>query len=115
MARRQRAAGVIAGRILEEEAELSLAELCRAAGTHAEWIAALVEEGVLEPRGRGMGRWRFSATSLRRVQVVRRLQQDLDVNLSGAALALELMEEIRALRARLIALQRAADEREGTA
>lgn len=84
---------------------LTLGDLCRACGVHAEWIAALVEEGVLEPRGRGMAQWRFTGGSVRRVQMVMRLQRDLQINLSGAALALELVEEIRALRARLLALE----------
>lgn len=110
MARKQRQSPpVIAGSVLEEENDLSLSELCRACGMHAEWIVALVEEGVLEPRGRGMAHWRFAGASLRRVQMVRRLQDDLHVNLSGAALALDLLEEIRSLRARLMALERRGD------
>lgn len=90
---------------LIEERDLTLGDLCRACSVHAEWIAALVEEGVLEPRGRGMTQWRFTGGSVRRVQVVMRLQRDLQINLSGAALALELMDDIRALRARLLALE----------
>jgi chaperone modulatory protein CbpM len=96
---------VLAGEILEEEMSLTLAELCRACDVHAELIMALVEEGVLEPRGRSMSQWSFPGSSLRRVRVVMRLQRDLGVNLSGAALALELMEEIETLRARLEAVK----------
>lgn len=92
----------VSGELMEER-DLTLGDLCRTCGVHAEWIAALVEEGVLEPRGRGMNRWRFAGGSVRRVQVVMRLQRDLDINLSGAALALDLMDEIRALRVRLLA------------
>lgn len=92
------------GEILEEELYLTLAELCRVCDVSAESIVSLVEEGVLEPAGEDMRQWRFSGESVTRVRVVARLQQDLGVNLSGAALALELMEEIRLLRARLEAL-----------
>src|SRR3569832_1514392 len=63
----------LAGELMEEM-NLTLGELCRVCGVHAEWIAALVEEGVLEPRGRGMAHWRFTGGSVRRVQVVRRLR-----------------------------------------
>ena len=94
----------LAGELMEEM-NLTLGDLCRVCGVHAEWIAALVEEGVLEPRGRGMAHWRFTGGSVRRVQVVMRLQHDLQINLSGAALALDLMDEVRALRARLLALE----------
>jgi len=104
--------GLLTGYVLEEQPTFSLGELCRVCGVHAEWVAALVEEGVLEPRGRAMSRWRFPGASVQRVQAVLRLQRDLDINLAGAALALELMEEVRVLRARLLALEYMARRKE---
>jgi chaperone modulatory protein CbpM len=93
------------GVIVEEEMELSLDDLCRACAVNTEWIIMLVNEGVLDPLNASTDQWRFDGTSLRRVRTVRRLQQDLDVNLAGAALALELLEELEALRERLAALE----------
>lgn len=94
------------GTMLEEELSLTLAELSGACRVHAEMVVALVEEGVLDPQGEDTLHWRFSGSNLRRARMALRLQHDLGVNLSGAALALELMEEIDALRARLAALDR---------
>lgn len=94
------------GVILEEELSFTLAELSGACRVHAETLVALVEEGVLDPEGEDALHWRFTGTNLRRAQMALRLQRDLGVNLSGAALALELMEEIEALRARLATLDR---------
>ena len=93
-------------RILDEAEEITLAELTRSCRVHAEWVIELVEEGVLEPRGPQIGgmagpQWRFSATSIVRVEKARRLQRDLGVNLPGIALALQLLERIDALEARL--------------
>lgn len=88
--------------ILEEQAELSLLDVCRACAVRAELIVELVEEGVIVPLGREPHRWRFSGTHLRRATVALRLQRDLGVNLAGAALALELLDELDTLRARLI-------------
>lgn len=85
----------------EEPAELTLAEICRACAVQTEFIVELVEEGVLEPVGQEPQRWRFTYTHLRRVRVASHLQRDLRVNLAGAALGLELLDEIEALRARL--------------
>ena len=96
---------VLAGQILEEELNLTLAELCRATNVHTEWVIELVEEGVLEPEGNQMEEWIFPGSSLRRVQIAMHLQRDLGVNLSGAALALELMDELDSLRARLEAIE----------
>lgn len=94
----------VAGALLDEQCELTLGELCRACGLPAEQLLALVEEGVIEPRGRGQ--WRFSAVCVHRVRRARRLERDLGLNLAGAALAVELLEEIEQLRARLHRLER---------
>lgn len=96
---------LLTGMLIDEEQELSLRELCRACGLHAEELIAMVEEGLLEPRGESPARWRFPATALRRVQIAIRLQRDLHVNLAGAAVAVDLIEELRRLRARLRCLE----------
>jgi len=89
------------GIVPEEPTELTLAEVCRASAVQTEFIFELVEEGVLAPVGQEPQRWRFTCSHLRRVQVASHLQRDLGVNLAGAALALDLLEEIETLRARL--------------
>lgn len=90
--------------ILEELQDLSLDELCRACSTEVEQLVALVEEGLIRPRGAAPAQWRFTGVHLQRVRVAVRLQRDLGVNPAGAALALQLMDELDALRARLRAL-----------
>ncbi|MFA5631754.1 MAG: chaperone modulator CbpM [Porticoccaceae bacterium] len=87
--------------ILGDEGLLSLAELCRLCRVNADQIQLLVEEGVLEPSGAGPGQWRFESLCILRVRRVVRLERDLGVNLAGAALAAELLDEIDRLRARL--------------
>lgn len=91
----------LSGRIVEEELALSLGELCRVCRVPAERILELVDEGVAEPCGRDPRSWRFDGTGLRRVRLALRLERDLGVNVAGAALALELLEELARLRARL--------------
>jgi chaperone modulatory protein CbpM len=88
-----------------EEAELSLAQLCRACQLPEERIVELVHEGIIEPVGGEAGRWRFMGVSVLRVRRVQRLQRDLGVNTAGAALALDLLEEMERLRARLRRLE----------
>lgn len=90
-----------AGEVVED-VELTLAELCRACAVTEAEVVALVEEGAIEPVGRSPARWRFAGASLRRVRLALHLQQDLGVNVAGAALALDLIDELEALRARLI-------------
>ena len=91
--------------VLDEE-EITLADLTRTCRVHAEWVMELVDEGVIEPRTPQAARaaapqWRFSATTIVRVEKARRLQHDLGVNLPGVALALQLLDRIDALEARL--------------
>jgi len=94
----------VSGVILEEDDEVTFAELCEACAVHAEAVEAMVEEGIVAPvRGRKT-RWRFTRTSVVRVRTVLRMQRDLRVNLAGAALALDLLERIEQLNSRLKSL-----------
>lgn len=92
---------ILSGYIVENETRLTLRQLCDVCAVRAEYIIELVDEGFIEPSGIEKSHWCFKGTSIRRVQKARRLQRDLGINLAGIALALELMEEIEQLRARL--------------
>lgn len=96
---------MLRGELLDDEVELTLADLCRACAVPADEVFELVEQGLVEPRGREPTGWRFEAISVRRVRCAVRLQRDLGVNRAGAALALELLEEMEALRRRLRELE----------
>jgi len=92
---------ILEGLLIDEQSRMSLVEVCRACSRHAEWVIELVEEGVLEPVGRSPDQWRFPPTALQRALVAARLQHDLGINLAGVALALDLLDEINALRIQL--------------
>lgn len=91
---------ILHGSIIEESDSISLVEFCQICQTDIEWVTALVQEGVLEPTGSEPEHWSFSGISLRRALIISRLQQDLDINLAGAALIIELLEERDNLLAR---------------
>lgn len=92
---------LITGQILEKEIELTVDELSRACSVQVQRIMELVEEGLIEPMGPEPRQWRFAGPSLQRAGTALRLERDLGVNLAGAALALDLLDEIERLRARL--------------
>lgn len=94
----------LSGTVLEEEGDVTLYELCEACAVRAETVEAMIEEGIVTPRGAEHARWRFSRSTVVRVRTVLRMQRDLRVNLAGAALALELLEQIESLRARIRSL-----------
>ncbi len=89
------------GEIVEESIEFTLGELSRASGASEEELSLWVAEGAFEPRGGASQVWRFSGSALRRAATAQRLSRDLGVNAAGVALALDLLEEIEGLRARL--------------
>ncbi|MBG6076249.1 chaperone modulator CbpM [Polaromonas sp. CG_9.11] len=95
----------LTGLILEDQSELRLDDLCRACTAQAERIVELVDEGLLTPAGTAPGEWRFTGVHLHRARVALRLERDLGVNLAGAALALELLDELEVLRARVLRLE----------
>ena len=97
---------ILEGVLLDEKVELTIDELCRACSSSKDWVIELVEEGAIEPIGQEVRRaqatqWIFPASSLKRAQTAMRLQRDLDINLSGIALALDLLNEIEVLKSRL--------------
>ncbi|MFT5261130.1 MAG: chaperone modulatory protein CbpM [Gammaproteobacteria bacterium] len=96
----------VAGILIEDTTEFTLIELSRTCGVPTEWILSLIEEGVIEPIGEDQSHWYFHGHCLRRVRIVQRLQSDLGINLAGAALALELLEEVEMLRSRIEVLEK---------
>ncbi len=91
--------------LIDEEKTFTLAQLCRSCGVEAELIESMIEHGILEPSGKRGRHWCFPASSLRRTRITLHLQRDLEVNLAGAALALELLERIEKLETRLRAMK----------
>lgn len=84
--------------VVEEEVQLSLTELCQASSADRELVLQLVEHGVIEPQGDAPQAWLFTGRSLQRTRVALRLLRDLELNLPGAALAVDLLDEIARLR-----------------
>lgn len=96
--------------LLDEQLRLTLRDMCRICGVHAEYLMELVDEGIIAPQPparrrtsrapRATHSWHFDGIAVVRVQRAMRLQQDLGVNLPGVALALDLLEEMERLRRR---------------
>lgn len=98
----EKALSHLRGTVLEQQTELTLDEVGRACAVQAGFIMDLIEEGVVAPlAGSEPQSWRFTSLQVRQVTVAWRLQRDLGVNLAGAALALQLLDEVQTLRAQL--------------
>lgn len=97
--------GRIQGMVLDEYLTVTLAELTQLCGSTGRTLHLMVTEGLLHPQGQGPQEWRFSGLEVRRARRALRLQRDLDLNLAGTALALDLLDEVESLRERIRVLE----------
>jgi len=91
---------VLSGSLFDESARLSIGDLSRMCAVDERHIVEFVEEGVLHVVGVST-EWRLTGNELRRARLALRLERDLELNLAGVALAVELIEEISQLRREL--------------
>jgi chaperone modulatory protein CbpM len=84
--------------VFDESTVCTLSEACKLCKVNNQFVQEMVKEGLLSPGGSSFRDWRFGAQELKRIQITIRLQRDLRVNLPGAALALDLLEELEHLR-----------------
>lgn len=87
--------------LLDESVTYDLHELCKVCKVKDALVLEMINEGMLTPFGDSAKTWKFSATSIKKIQVTAQLQADLGVNIPGAALAIELMEELDELRSKV--------------
>lgn len=87
------------------DAALDLQALARGCRVSPDWVVTRVESGVLLPdSGHGATEWRFASTTLVRARRLAGLEQTFEADPQLAALTVDLMEEVAALRGRLHAL-----------
>lgn len=82
------------GIVLDEHVTFTLHEFCDACGVRTQLVAEMVEEGVIEPARHSDTEWQFHGHTLVRARRALRLVRDLGINWPGAALALDLLDEI---------------------
>ena len=92
---------MVASVVIDERVAFTLPELCRATGAERDELLALVSEGLLVPTGNGPDAWLFSGPALPQARRALRLARELDIGLEGAAIVIDLLDEIELLRARL--------------
>ncbi|ETI58162.1 chaperone modulator CbpM [Marinomonas profundimaris] len=78
-----------------EHVLFTLEEVCERCGAHTDIIIEMVEYGIVEPVEQPSPEdWYFNSQALVRLQRAQRLMNELELNLSGVALSLELLDEI---------------------
>jgi chaperone modulatory protein CbpM len=90
---------IITGQVFDEDVEISVVEFCQICQINSTEVIEMVQEGVVEPvKGVTYQEWHFNSSAINRLRTAKRLQQDLQINLPGIALALDLLQELEQLR-----------------
>lgn len=60
-----------------------------------------IQYDIIHPQGAEREQWAFDLNHIKRVQRALRLQRDLEVNLAGVAVVLDLLDEIDHMRSQI--------------
>ena len=85
----------------DDDACLSLEDLCSVCALEREWLVLRVREGLIPVSGTVVTEWRFSIAHLARARRMRDIERSFDAAPELAALVADMLEEMDALRARL--------------
>lgn len=86
--------------IIDENNLLTLDEICRAINAEHDLILQLIDYHIIYPKGSSEKDWVFDHISLKRARLARNFYYDLEVNIQGIALLLDLLERIEMLENR---------------
>ena len=101
---------VLDARLLGDGDWIAITEVCQLCRIEMTAIVELVELGVVVSRGPTPAEWSVPAAAVPRLRVAGRLMRDLGVNVTGAALAVELLEARGDLERQIRRLERLVHE-----
>lgn len=81
---------------------ITFCQFCQTCELEEHDVHDMIDQGLLDPKGKSLKNWRFTTEDIIRAKRVKRLQKDLEINLPGAVLVLELVDEIEHLRGKLL-------------
>jgi chaperone modulatory protein CbpM len=88
------------------ETLFSLNELCEVCTLSSEKLNEFIDYGIIHPKYSLQHEQVFNMQDLQRVKTALRLQHDLEINMAGIALVLDLLDQVDELRARADFFQR---------
>lgn len=101
---------IIKGIIIEESSPLTLDELSQAVRLRSKVVIEMVEHHLIEPQGDSPTSWKFDSVCLKRAKIAASFYRDLEINMPGIGIALDLLEKIEYLEQRLQTLERFEEE-----
>lgn len=81
-----------------ESPYFSFQELCTITALPSQTIIEIVDHGIIEPEGTDPETWLFNTRMVSVTRKACRLHNDLEIDWSGIALAISLLEELEEVR-----------------
>jgi chaperone modulatory protein CbpM len=88
--------------VFRTDTAMPIQEVCRAYGVERSLVVSMVEYGIVRLRQGEL----VDGNDLIRVSKAARLYRDLNVNVQGIAVILDLLDELESMRARVATLER---------
>lgn len=85
---------VIHAKWLSEQVSISSVEICQKCRISEELLLEMLEHGLLDSEAFDLKSVTFDYQTLEKIELVKRLMQDLGINLAGVALVLDLLEAL---------------------
>ena len=95
----------VTGVLMDDSTTISLVEVCEICGISEDVLEEMTEYGLFDHEAPYSKITHIDQRTLSRIQSARRLQEDLDINLPGVVLVLELLESLEHARDELIILR----------
>jgi chaperone modulatory protein CbpM len=84
-----------------EQRPLTLEELHQIVNIPTDFIHHLVEFEIIHPTGASPEQWVFELSELKRIKTALHLHTDLEVNVAGIAVVMDLIEQLEDMRAEM--------------
>lgn len=91
--------------VIDNDHLLSFEEICHAINSDHHLIIQLIEYHIIHPKGASQKDWVFDHIALKRARLARNFYYDLDINLTGIGLLIDLLEKIEMLETQLSRLK----------
>lgn len=97
---------ILTGVLIEESTTYTVKEVCQKYHISKELLLEMVEEGLFKNQTAELENLTLNSNALRRMETAFRLHRDLEINLAGVALALDLLDEMNKMRHELEILRK---------
>lgn len=96
---------VVTAVLIDEHTTISIVDVCQRCGISEDVLLEMIEHGLFSQQVAYSKNMYFDEKKIGRIQAASRIQHDLDVNVPGVVLVLELLDELEQLRNQLHILQ----------